>query len=195
MSRFPAARLRAAVVPLAAAALLAACAPQPPKPFEISEAVTATATVVDIDPRSRTLLLKDASGTQMAVQAGPEVRNFDQIKVGDRVVATYREAFAAEVVKPGSGQTGAAMVAGRAEPGQRPGMAVGDVVTTTVKVWDVDTIGNIIEYTDARGYNRRLKVRDPKAIAFIRGLRKGDEVQVTFTEAAAISVQPAAAPK
>jgi hypothetical protein len=32
---------------------------------------------------------------------------------------------------------------------------------------------------------------DPKAREFIRGLKRGDEVEVTFTEAAAISVQPA----
>jgi hypothetical protein len=61
-----------------------------------------------------------------------------------------------------------------------------------VKVWDVDTIGNVIEFTDSRGYHRRLKVRDPKAIEFIRGLKKGDEVQVTLSEALALSVQPAA---
>jgi hypothetical protein len=184
------ARVRSAVLPLAVAALLGACA-QPPKPFEISETVQSTATVVDVDRKTRTVILKDASGTQMAVVAGPEVRNFDQIKVGDRVVARYREAFAAEVVKPGTGQQGAAVVAGRAEPGQRPGAAVGEVVTTTVKVWDVDTISNTIEYTDSRGFNRRLKVRDPKAIEFLRGLKKGDEVQVTLSEALALSVEPA----
>jgi hypothetical protein len=157
----------------------------------MSEMAEATATVVDIDPKKREVLLRDATGTQMVVIAGPEVRNFDQIKVGDRVVARYREALAAEVVKPGTGQQSAAIVAGRAEPGQRPGMAVGEVVTTTVKVWDVDTIANIIEYTDARGFNRRLKVRDPKGVQFIRGLKKGDEVQVTYTEALALSVEPA----
>ena len=192
MQRNRPARFRAALVPFAAAAVLAACAPQPPKPFEMSDTVRATVTVVDVDPKTRTLILKGADGTQTAVIAGPEVRHFDQIKVGDRVVATFREAFAAEVVKPGTGQTGAALVAGRAEPGQRPGAAIGEVVTTTVKVWDVDTIGNVIEFTDSRGYNRRLKVRDPKAIEFIRGLKKGDEVQVTLSEALALSVQPAA---
>jgi hypothetical protein len=192
MQRNRPARLRAVLAPFAVAAVLAACAPQPPKPFETSDTVRATVTVVDVDPKTRTLILKGADGTQTAVIAGPEVRNFDQIKVGDRVVATFREAFAAEVVKPGTGQSGAAVVAGRAEPGQRPGAAIGEVVTTTVKVWDVDTIGNVIEFTDSRGYHRRLKVRDPKAIEFIRGLKKGDEVQVTLSEALALSVQPAA---
>lgn len=184
-------RARAALIPIALAGVLAACAPTPPKPFEISEAVQATATVARIDPKTRTIVLKDASGRETSVVAGPDVRNFDQIKVGDRVVATYKEAFAAEVVKPGTGQTGAALVGGRAEPGQRPGAAVGEVLTTTVKVSNVDTATNTIEFTDANGFVRRLQVRDPKAVEFIRGLRRGDEVQVTFTEALALSVQPA----
>jgi hypothetical protein len=38
---------------------------------------------------------------------------------------------------------------------------------------------------------RRLKIADPKAQEFIRGLRVGDEVQLTFSEALAVSVEPA----
>jgi hypothetical protein len=191
MNRSLRARARAAVLPLAIAGVLAACAPQPPKPFEMSETVQSSATVTRIDAKTRTLVLRDANGGETAVVAGPDVRNFDQIKVGDRVVATFREAFAAEVVKPGTGQSGAALVGGRAEPGQRPGAAVGEVLTTTVKVSNVNTSTNTIEFTDANGFVRRLQVRDPKAVEFIRGLRRGDEVQVTYSEALAVSVQPA----
>ena len=58
-------------------------------------------------------------------------------------------------------------------------------------MYEVDPYANTIEVTGPRGYNRRLKVKDPQAIAFIRGLKKGDEVEVTFSEALAISVEPA----
>jgi hypothetical protein len=34
-------------------------------------------------------------------------------------------------------------------------------------------------------------VQDPKAQAFARGLKAGDEVQLTFTEALAVSISPA----
>ena len=40
-------------------------------------------------------------------------------------------------------------------------------------------------------YNRRIKVNDPKAREFIRGLKPGDEAEVTFREAFAVSVEPA----
>lgn len=178
---------------LSAAIFLGACAPQPPKPLALSETVEATATVEAIDHAAREVVLRDAQGRQMLVKVGPEVRNLAQVKKGDRVVVRLTEGFAAELVKPGTGVTGvqADTSVARAAPGERPAAGVEQQIRTTVKVYDVDPYANTIEVTGPRGYNRRLKVRDPKAIAFIRGLKKGDEVEVTFTEALAISVEPA----
>ncbi|MFO1206647.1 MAG: hypothetical protein U1E63_13095 [Burkholderiales bacterium] len=175
------------------AILLTACAPQPPKPLALSETVEATATVEAIDQSTREVVLRDAQGHQMLVKVGPEVRNLAQVKPGDRVVVRFTEGFAAEVVKPGTGVAGvqADTTVARAAPGERPAAGVEQQIRTTVTVYDVDPYANTIEVTGPRGYNRRLKVKDPKAIAFIRGLKKGDQVEVTFSEALAISVEPA----
>ena len=185
--------IRSALAILSAAALLAACAPQPPKSVALSETVEASAIVEAIDYSTREVVLRDAQGRQTLVKAGPEVRNLAQVKKGDRVVVRFTEGFAAQVVKPGTGVTGvqAETSVVRAAPGERPGATIGEQIRTTVKVYDVDPYANTIEVTGPRGYNRRLKVKDPQAIAFIRGLKKGDEVEVTFSEALAISVEPA----
>jgi hypothetical protein len=187
---FPALRSTLAIIGFAL--LLAACA-APPKPLNISETVEAYATVEAIDYSTREVVLRDAKGRQTLVKAGPEVRNLAQVKKGDRVVVRFTEAFAAQVVKPGTGVAGvqADTSVARAAPGERPAATVGEQIRTTVKVYDVDPYANTIEVTGPRGYNRRLKVKDPQAIAFIRGLKKGDEVEVTFSEALAISVEPA----
>ena len=185
--------IRSALAILSTAVLLAACAPQPPKSVARSETVEASAIVEAIDYLTREVVLRDAQGRQTLVKAGPEVRNLAQVKKGDRVVVRFTEGFAAQVVKPGTGVTGVqaetSMV--RAAPGEQPGATIGEQVRTTVKVYEVDPYANTIEVTGPRGYNRRLKVKDPKGIAFIRGLKKGDEVEVTFSEALAISVEPA----
>jgi hypothetical protein len=185
--------LRSTVAVLSTAVLLAACAPQPPKPLALSETVEASAIVEAIDYSTREVVLRDAQGRQSLVKAGPEVRNLAQVKKGDRVIVRFTEGFAAQVVKPGTGVAGvqADTSATRAAPGERPAATVGEQIRTTVKVYDVDPYANTIEVTGPRGYNRRLKVKDPQAIAFIRGLKKGDEVEVTFSEALAISVEPA----
>jgi hypothetical protein len=50
------------------------------------ESPTTTATVGAIDYENRTGMLKLPDGTKVTFKAGPEVRNFDQLKVGDQVL-------------------------------------------------------------------------------------------------------------
>ena len=182
---------RAMTAALAAALLAAGCA-QPPKDVVVGETIERTLNVQSIDHASRVVTLRGEDGP-VVIRAGPEVRNLDQVRAGDRVVVRYREAIAAELVKPGTGVAGiqSSSTAARAMPGERPFAAAVEQTRMTVKIFDVDTIANVVEVTGPSGYNRRVKVVDPKAQEFIRGLKRGDEVEVTFTEAAAISVEPA----
>jgi hypothetical protein len=169
-------------------ALAAGCA-QTPAPLELTETQQAVATVEAIDQASRLVTLKAADGRTIFVKAGPEVRNLAQVRAGDRVRVRYQEALLAEVVKPGTGSAGVSTATTRAAPGERPGAEVVDEVRLPVKIYSVDTFQNVVEVTGPRGYNRRIKVNDPKAREFIRGLKPGDEVQVTFREAFAVSVE------
>ena len=57
----------------------------------IENEVTASAGVVALDPATRGITLEREDGTQLAMIAGPEVRNFDQIEVGSVVEASYVE--------------------------------------------------------------------------------------------------------
>jgi len=176
----------------AALALVVGCAQQP-KPVMVSDSVEATATIEAIDQATRMVRLRGADGRSWVVQAGPDVRNFGQIKAGDLVKVRYTEAIAAEVVKPGAGvtSTGATTALQRADVGGLPG-ATGTVsMKGVVKVAAVDTVNNTVDITASDGTARRIKVADPKAREFIRGLRVGDEVQLTFSEALAVSVEPA----
>ncbi len=182
---------RAMTATLAAALLAAGCA-QPPKEVTVGDTFERTFNVQSVDYGNRIVTLSGSEGPLFVV-AGPEVRNLDQVKPGDRVLVRYRDAIAAEVVKPGTGVVGVQTTSttARAMPGERPFAATTEQRRMTVKVYEVDTIANVIEVTGPTGYNRRVRVMDPKAQEFIRGLKRGDEVEVTFTEAAAISVQPA----
>lgn len=176
----------------ATAALLAAGCAAPPREVTVGETLERTFSVDAIDYTGRLVTLRDAQGSHV-IHAGPQVRNLAQVKPGDRVVVRYSEAIAAELVKPGAGVAGvqSSGVAMRAAPGARPAAATAEQTRMTVKVFDVDTIANVVEVTGPSGYNRRVAVRDPKAQEFIRGLKRGDLVEVTITEAAAISVEPA----
>ena len=62
---------------------------------------TARAKISAIDAPRRKLTLTSRDGTEATVKAGPEVRNFDQLQVGDRVKVTIGEEVAVAFRKGG----------------------------------------------------------------------------------------------
>jgi hypothetical protein len=164
---------------------------EPGKAVAVSTAQI-TATVVAIDKATRTLTLKGAKGKSVDIVAGDEVRNFDQIKVGDQVVAKYLEALSLELMKTRkSGAPTETVGATRAKPGERPAGAVGREVTALVDVVAVDPKKSIISIKGPRGNVFDLKVRNPDQFKVVK---KGDQIEVTYTEALAVSVEPAPKP-
>jgi hypothetical protein len=169
-----------------------------PGKVAVAETVSLSATVEAIDKAKRLLTLKGPEGNSVVVQAGSEVRNFDQIKVGDKVVAQYIEALTL-TLKPGGGAIREKIEredAVAAKPGEKPGAAVGRQVTVIADVIAVDAKKQSIR---VKGPQRTvdLKVRDPNQFKLIK---VGDQIEATFTEALAIAVgpapaAPAAAPK
>jgi len=165
---------------------------KPPESAQVSQELSASATVVAVDAKTRLITLSDAEGGgTWTVHAGPEVRNFDQIQAGDAVRVRYMESLAVALAAPGTATAppSAMIVSGRAAPGERPGMAVGGQITTTVKIESVDTRTNIVVFTPPGGGLRAIRVRRPEGQRFIAGLRPGDQVQITYTEAMAVGVE------
>jgi Cu/Ag efflux protein CusF len=153
--------------------------------------VQATATITSIDPATREVTLKRTDGREVTLVAGDEVRNFDQIKVGDQVSTEYVEALTLEL-KKGGGQAVARteQVQGdRAKPGERPSGAAGRTVKI---VADVVAVDPSTQSVTLKGPQRTVdvKVADPEQFKLIQ---VGDQVEATYTQALALSVQ--AAPK
>ena len=156
----------------------------------IAQTVKATATITAIDAATRAVTLKGPKGNEMVVTAGPEVKNFAQLKVGDRIDLTYAEALTLEL-KKGGGKPVAMTVkegAARAKPGEAPAGIVGRQVTVVGDVLAVDAATSTVT---VRGPQRtvELKVQDPAQLKLIA---KGDQIEATFTEAVAIAATPAA---
>ena len=176
--------------------LLGACASKPPDPVNVENTKEESATVVAIDPAKRLLTLSDDTGAKVTIKAGPEIRNFAQIKVGDKVVARYYEAIAATLRQrgDGSGTTQAPVtdaVAGRAEAGAKPGVAAATQTVQTVRITDYDKKNHVISFYGSDGLARSLPIKTPQGQAFADKLKVGDEVEVTYTEALALTVEPA----
>jgi hypothetical protein len=186
---------------LLAVALLGAAAPAavaqtatPPAGAAMGHLTTLTATVEAVDMATRAVLLRGEGGRRATVVAGPEVRNLAQVRPGDRVVMDYQEAIAVEIVRPGDTRppVGGVAAAGRAEPGQRPAGMAGEAVRVRVRIDAVDARAGVVTFTGPRGATRRVAVREPEMRDFVRGLRPGEEVDITYAEALAVRVEPAA---
>jgi hypothetical protein len=171
---------------------IAADAPSSPRIVgeTVAENVTVTATVENVDVAKRIVTLKDENGKVSDLKVGKEVRNLPQVKKGDVVVATYREAIGYEVFKAGQAQPGGqdAMVAGRAKPGQKPAGGVAQVETVTATIEAIDKTASRVTLKGPEGNEVTVKVKDPKKL---EGVNVGDLVQLTYTRALAISVHPA----
>ncbi len=155
----------------------------------IAETVKITAQVTAIDKATRTVELKGPKGKTVSVVAGEEVRNFDQIKVGDMLVIQYVEALTLELRKSGAAKAPTEQTAAvRAKPGEKPAGAVGRQVTATADVVKVDEKNSVISLKGPEGKVVDLKVRNKDHFKVVK---KGDKVDVTYTEAVAIAVEPA----
>ena len=190
---------------LAAAAFAATVAAQQPKTgagavvtsepgkASIVEAVQVSAQVVGIDKATRTVTLKGPQGNTVDIVAGDEVKNFDQIKLGDFVVARYLQSLTLELkkTKVKAGEPIVREEVARAKPGAQPAFAVAREVTAIADVIGVDPKKSTITLKGPRGNVVTLNVQNPDQFKVVK---KGDQVEVTYTEALALSVEPAPKP-
>jgi hypothetical protein len=156
----------------------------------VAQTVKLTATITAVDKATRDVTLKGPQGNEVTVTAGPEVKKFDSLKVGDQVDVQYVEALTLELKKGGgmvvarSEQKGAV----GAKPGEAPGGAVGRQVTIVADVVAVDAAKQVVTL---KGPQRTVELKVPDPEQFKR-IAKGDQVEATFTQALALAVEPAA---
>ena len=178
---------------LTVAMALAACQAPPPKPMEtVEDTVEVSATVEKVDVLNRLLSLKTESGEVVTVEVDPAVQNLVQVRPGDRVVARYRQAIGATISKEAAGQPVTVEVdAERAKLGQKPSARASKTTNVPVTIASVDTKTNQVTFHGSDGLVRVFTVQTPQAKEFIKQLKPGDTVVVSFTEALALSVEPA----
>ena len=171
-----------------AAALVAGSMVQATQTVKKSESVTATATIQAIDKANRLVTLKDESGAEDTMQVGPAMQRFDELKVGDKVKVTYSESLVLQVRKPGDPVKTAGDDAKLTKgTGASPAATLSRQQTTTVDVLAIDQKLPSITVKTADGRTVTRKVENPKNL---EGVKVGDKIDITYTQAAIISVEP-----
>ena len=172
---------------IAAAALVSAPRMTVAQSKEVtSEIKVETGVVEAIESQSRSVTIRKPDGTVVTTVAGPDVKRFEEIKVGDKVKARYYENLVIRVKAPGEPavdtDTKDAIASGKALPGgvkarQR---------TLTCTITDIDMNTPAITFTSANGWKYSSKVRDKNALAKVK---VGDKVDLVWTDALLVGLE------
>lgn len=154
-----------------------------------AEEVDLMATVVSVDMPTRIVVLQNDEGKQLKVQVGSNVQNLDQVKAGDKLKLRYYESIAIDIRRNSKAKPGvvAEQVTERAPAGALPAGLVARQVTVTAEVTAIDLKKNTVTLKGPNG-SHTIAVKKPENQAALKKLKKGDLIDITYTEAMAAEV-------
>ncbi len=150
--------------------------------------VTIKAKIESIDHDTRMVTLKGKDGLSTSIYAGPEVRRFDELKVGDEVTFRITESVVYRVRKPGESvppteKDDPAIVR---EAGAKPGATKTTQETKVVTIKAIDTNAGAVTVQTEDGKTTSYKLEDK---GLMKGLNVGDRIVMYYTRAVAISIE------
>jgi hypothetical protein len=145
-----------------------------------------SAKVEKVDLDKRQLTLRSGEGKPFTIDVPEGVTRLDNVKVGDRITASFYESVAVSL-KPQAGKPAGAQETVTVEkaPGDLPQGTVIRRVTTLAKVTGLDRDKNEVTIQTSGGRSDTIEVQDP---ASLKRIKVGDNIRTTYTQAMATSV-------
>ena len=172
---------------IAAAVLLTMARPAMSQSKTVSSQMKVETGVVEaIDAATRAVTLKKADGTFVTTVAGPDVKRFAELKVGDKVTARYYENVVIRVKMPGEPDTISGTKGTTGSDQVLPGGTKAKQVTITATITAIDPAAPSITFTGPNGWKYTSKVQDTEALAKVK---VGDKVDIIWTEAMLVSLE------
>jgi hypothetical protein len=172
---------------IAAAVLLTMARPAMSQSKTVSSQMrTETGVVEAIDATTRAVTIKKADGTFVTTVAGPDVKRFAEVKVGDKVTARYYENVVIRVKVPGESETISGTRGTTGSEQVLPGGTKAKQMTITATITAIDTAAPSITFTGPNGWKYTSKVQDTEALAKVK---VGDKVDIVWTEAMLVSLE------
>jgi hypothetical protein len=169
---------------------------QQPAPMETSkQMVHLTSTVEKVDKSKREVTLKGADGNPVIMQVPESVRRLDNVRAGDQVSIDYYQSAAISMKKPEAKPAAPHVeTVMTRSPGKLPGGMVGQEITGTAKINKIDMAKNMVTIEGPQGQLDTINVTDPAMRDDMKKLKAGDALQVTYSQAMAVSMTPAPKP-
>ena len=153
---------------------------------------TLTAEVTAINPTNREVTLKGPQGNEVTVEAGPAVKRFDEVKVGDYVRVDYLVAAVAELRPPTPEEAQHPLVlmdaAGRAPTESEPAAGIGRRLKIVTTIEALNRPEQTVTVKGPLGNYLTAHVLDPNRLTKVH---IGDTIVIVYTEALALSLEKA----
>ena len=157
------------------------------------QSVSTEVTVKSVDPATRHIVVATAAGENFTLKAPPAVRNFDQIKAGDKIKATYALETEFTISSPNSPlpPNTETSIAARAAKGEVPSAVVANHTVVTGAVLGIDMTKHTLKLVDPNGGQvHTIFVRNADRKKAMAQIKVGDTITAYVTEALLISVNP-----
>jgi hypothetical protein len=156
--------------------------------FKRGDIVRARAKVEAVDHAKRLVTITGPLGNTVVMKVDETVRNLPQVKVGDSVLVEYEESVAVRVMKPGEDAGPAKVEASlaAAKPGEKLAGVLKNQITTTATIEAIDKTKPSVVLKGRQGELSEVKVLYPENLDRVK---VGDQIEITYTEALAISVE------
>jgi hypothetical protein len=151
-----------------------------------SEMRTETGTVEALDAATRSITLKKPDGTFVTTVAGPDIKRFEEVKIGATVNVRYYENLIVRVKQPGESEVVSTAKGTTGSEQVLPGGTKAKQVTISATITAIDPTTPSITFTGPQGWKYTSKVQDTEALAKVK---VGDKVDFVWTEAMLVSVE------
>lgn len=147
----------------------------------------AQAVVTAIDQSTRRVTLAGPEGNKFTFTAGPEVKNLAQVRVGDKVTATFARRLVV-TVRSDDAAPSLTVDATRATAlrGEKPGMLVAEETEVVARVTGIDPVARTADLSFADGTVKNVPIR---ADVDLSRYKVGDNVVIRVTNALTVLVR------
>ena len=145
--------------------------------------VTVAGTIETIDSSRRLVNLKTAAGKSDTIYVPKSVERFDQLKVGDKLTATYNDNVSVRLKPPGEAavDTGTAAKDATATSG-----TITEHRVMTVTIDSIDKDASSMTFVGPNGWKYSRHVVDPSVFDKVKA---GDKIDITWDADATMSVE------
>jgi hypothetical protein len=158
-----------------------------------SKTVTENGTITAIDADKRLVTVRTQDGDDVSVNAGDEVLNFAQLRVGDVVSLIHHRAVLVDLQPADDPNAPGAYIKrdeSRAPGGTSPGGSEVETVTVLAPIVAIDTVANTLSVKDPHGKVKVLNVTKPENQKKLAQLKVGQVLRIRFVEGTAINIRP-----